>query len=92
MRDPKTVTTSRRHKDYPATMALDGKADTRWAVDGNHWIQFKLDPTIEFSELTIGWYEANVRKWDFDRLGIMSQQDQGAGVAHSPPTGIRPSR
>lgn len=68
VRDPKTVTTSGAHKDYPATMALDDKPDTRWAVDGEAWIQFQLDPNIDFNEVTVGWYEANVRKWDFDLL------------------------
>jgi len=68
VRDPKSVTTSGQHKDYPAALAVDDKEDTRWAVDGDAWIQFPLDPAVAFDELTIGWYEGHVRRWDFDLL------------------------
>lgn len=70
-----SVTASRSHKDYPATLALDEKPDTRWAVEGRgEWIQFKLDEKIQFDRVTIGWYEAELRNWDFDLL--VSQDGQ----------------
>jgi len=56
VRDPKTVTASGAQKGYPATFALDGKPDTRWAVDVDAWIQFELDPAVEMRELTVGRY------------------------------------
>ncbi|MFO7902621.1 MAG: beta galactosidase jelly roll domain-containing protein [Pirellulaceae bacterium] len=55
VRDPERVTTSGAQQGYPASMALDGDENTRWAVDGPAWIQFKLDPNIAFDELTIAW-------------------------------------
>ena len=68
VRGPNAVTASGAQKEYPPAMALDGRQDTRWAVDGNAWIQFRLDPAIEFDRLTVGWYEAHLRKWDFDLM------------------------
>jgi len=69
VRDPKSVKASKSHTDYPATLALDGKPDTRWAVQGRgEWIQFKLDDNVTFDRIEIGWYEAWTRRWDFDIL------------------------
>ena len=63
------VTTSKSNKDYPATLAVDGKPDTRWAVQGRgEWIQFPLDESVEFDQVKIGWFEAENRAWDFDLL------------------------
>ncbi len=94
VRNPESVTTSGTQKGYAASMALDGNQDTRWAVDGPAWIQFELDPNIEFKELTIGWYEAHVRKWDFDIM----VSDDGKGWSrvdyseiHPDPAGTLPS-
>jgi hypothetical protein len=51
---------------HPATAAVDGDASTRWAAEGNHWIQIPLDPTVEFRELEISWYEGSVREYRYD--------------------------
>jgi hypothetical protein len=50
---------------HPASSAVDGDAGTRWAAEGNHWIQIPLDPTVEFEELEISWYEGNVRDYRY---------------------------
>ncbi len=64
-----TVSASRRNPEYPEEWAVDGKPDTRWALDGRGgWIQFALDPAVSFDRATIGWYEAGYRNWDFDLL------------------------
>lgn len=69
VRDAASVTTDKVNKDYPPALALDGKADTRWATEGRgHWIQFKLDEKVEFDRIAIGWFEAQSRNWDFDLL------------------------
>jgi hypothetical protein len=69
VRDKSSVTTDKLNKEYPPSLALDGKQDTRWATEGRgHWIQFKLDEKVEFDRVTIGWFEAATRSWDFDLL------------------------
>jgi len=50
---------------HAASAAVDGDADTRWAAEGNHWIQIPLDPTVEFSELEISWYQGSVREYKY---------------------------
>jgi len=63
------ITASKSHKDYPAEYAVDGKSDTRWAVEGRgHWIQLKLDKQVEFDRVAIHWFEHERRTWDFDLL------------------------
>lgn len=52
-------------KANKASMAFDGKKETRWAVEGNnHWLMFELDPNIPLEELRIDWYGKD-RKYDF---------------------------
>ena len=64
----KNMTSSGKYQDYDACKAADGDPDTRWAVPGrDSWIQFKLNETVEFDEVTISWYNPQ-RKWDFDLL------------------------
>jgi hypothetical protein len=50
---------------HPASAAVDGDAGTRWAAEGNHWIQIPLDPTVEFKELEIPWYKGGVREYRY---------------------------
>ena len=50
---------------HTASAAVDGDAGTRWAAEGNHWIQIPLDPTVEFTELEIFWYEGSVREYRY---------------------------
>ncbi len=68
-RGTNAVTASRSHKDYPAAWALDGKMDTRWAVEGpGEWLQVRLNEAAICDRVAIGWYEAESRTWDFDLL------------------------
>ncbi|MCK4858891.1 MAG: discoidin domain-containing protein, partial [candidate division Zixibacteria bacterium] len=54
---------------YPASAAVDGKAETRWAAQGrNHWIQLKLDPTRDTDRIEIDWYDADRRTARFEIL------------------------
>jgi hypothetical protein len=63
------VSASQSHPDHPPALTLDGKGDTRWAVEGRgEWIQFALNDDVGFDRVTIGWYEAEYRQWDFDLL------------------------
>jgi hypothetical protein len=50
---------------HPASAAVDGDAGTRWAAEGNHWIQIPLDPAVEFEELEISWYEGGMRDYRY---------------------------
>jgi hypothetical protein len=59
------VRASSHAADYPASAAVDGDAGTRWAAEGNHWIQIPLDPSVEFNELEISWYEGSVRDYRY---------------------------
>jgi len=66
---PAEVTASKVNKQYPPALAVDGRPDTRWALEGRgEWIQFPLDPAVTFDRVEIGWYEAESRNWDFDLL------------------------
>jgi hypothetical protein len=58
------VRASKSVQNYPADFACDGKAETRWAADGeNEWILLELNPDIPFEKLQIRWYapERNYR-------------------------------
>lgn len=69
VRDPGKVTASKPNKEYPPKLALDGQADTRWALQGRgEWIQFPLDESVSFDQVKIAWFEAESRNWDFDLL------------------------
>jgi len=37
-------------------MAIDGRQETRWAHKGDSWIEFTLDPDIEFDEIQVDWH------------------------------------
>ena len=76
VRDADSVSASKPNKDYPPKLALDGKLDTRWALEGRgEWIQFQLDDTVAFDHVKIGWYEAEARDWDFDLLVSTDKQN-----------------
>ena len=50
-----SVKASSSQKGNPPENALDAKASTKWATNGNgEWIQFELSQPIELSELQIG--------------------------------------
>ncbi len=66
------VRASAHKADYPASAAVDEDAKTRWAAEGNHWIQVPLDPTVEFNELEISWYAGSRREY---RYGIQVSDD-----------------
>ncbi|MHC4545557.1 MAG: discoidin domain-containing protein [Planctomycetota bacterium] len=59
------VRASARAAGHPASAAVDGDAGTRWAAEGNHWIQIPLDPTVEFEEMEISWYEGSARDYRY---------------------------
>jgi hypothetical protein len=59
------VRASAHAADYPASAAVDGDIKTRWAAEGNHWIQVPLDPTVEFDELEFSWYAGSVREYRY---------------------------
>ncbi|MHC4641632.1 MAG: discoidin domain-containing protein [Planctomycetota bacterium] len=63
--DSGQVRASAHAVDYPASAAVDGDSGTRWAAEGNHWIQIPLDPTVEFEEMEISWYEGGVREYRY---------------------------
>jgi len=63
------VTASGQYSQYGPENAIDGKSETRWAVEGpDHWIQFTLDPQRSFDRLEIDWYEAALRRYNFEVL------------------------
>ncbi|MCX7045933.1 MAG: discoidin domain-containing protein [Candidatus Sumerlaeota bacterium] len=69
LRGKENVSASKSGKGYPPEYALDGKPETQWAEQGrDEWIQFKLNDAIEFDRVTIGWFAADIRRWDFDLL------------------------
>jgi hypothetical protein len=54
---------------YEAAKAVDGDPATRWAAEGrDHWIQFRLDPSIATDRIDIVWYQAGKREARFDIL------------------------
>ena len=55
--------------DYAAAKAIDGKLDTRWAIEGDdHWIEFPLDAEKETGSIEIAWYRPDSREPKFDIL------------------------
>ncbi|TWU40591.1 discoidin domain-containing protein [Novipirellula artificiosorum] len=63
------VTASGQNPHYAPENTVDGKNDTRWAVEGSdHWIQLTLDPKRSFDRLEIDWYDGASRLYDFDIL------------------------
>ena len=56
------------YKYYTAAKAVDGKPQTRWAVQGrdDQWIRFRLNPDVLFDHLVINWFDYDVRTYDFD--------------------------
>lgn len=67
VRDASAASASGEKQGYEAAKAIDGRADTRWAVEGKgHWIQFRLDPDKPFDRLAINWYEGDRRTYAFD--------------------------
>ena len=63
------VTASGRAGGYEPRLAIDGKQDTRWALEGrDQWIQFELNPGTTFDQLGVLWYEGQSRKYDFEAL------------------------
>ena len=63
------VTASAAAKDCEPAKASDGKAETRWAADGDGaWIQFALKPDVAFGRIDIDWFEAAKRRYRFDLL------------------------
>jgi hypothetical protein len=92
VRDGKAVTASKSHHDYPAALALDGKMDTRWAEDGRgEWIQFPLDEQVPFDRVSIGWFEAESRAWDFDLL-VSTDGQAWTKLAYQPPPAPAPEK
>jgi hypothetical protein len=67
VRDASAVTASGHEPGYEAAKAIDGRADTRWAVEGeDQWIQLSLDPETQFDHLAIDWFEGHRRSYQFD--------------------------
>lgn len=53
-------------QNHPASSAVDGKSDTRWAASGKSWIQVPLNLEVEFKEIEISWYQSSKRKYRFN--------------------------
>jgi hypothetical protein len=63
------VTASHELKDYPATAAADGRADTRWATRGREeWLQLRLDPNVPVERLGVAWFGGQERQPRFEVL------------------------
>jgi hypothetical protein len=72
--DASGVTASGQKQGYEAAKAIDGRADTRWAVEGRgQWIQFPLDPNRPFDQVAIDWFEGEKRTYAFE----LSVSDDG---------------
>jgi hypothetical protein len=59
------VSASANVSGYPASAAVDGDANTRWAAEGDHWIQVPLDPGRDLKEIDISWYQAETREYKY---------------------------
>jgi hypothetical protein len=66
--EPK-VTASHELKEFPASAAIDGQPETRWATRGrDEWIQFRLDPNVPLTRLGIAWFGGMARQPKFEVL------------------------
>lgn len=62
-----SVTVSAAEKGTPASNLIDGKRNTRWSAKGrDHWVQFRIDPKVETSEIGVTWFEADSRVAKFE--------------------------
>jgi len=69
LREASSVVASGHMEGHEAAKAMDGKGDTRWAVEGReHWIQFALDAKTTFDQVAVDWYEGGRREYNFDVL------------------------
>ncbi|TWT81590.1 F5/8 type C domain protein [Planctomycetes bacterium CA13] len=59
------VKASASERGYPATAVLDGNPNTRWATEGEAWIQFRLDREKETDSIEVEWYGAESRKANY---------------------------
>lgn len=65
----KAATASADAKGCVAALAIDGKADTRWAAEGDgQWIQFALKDDVATDHIDITWYDSPKRQYKFDLL------------------------
>jgi hypothetical protein len=65
--DASEVRASGAMQGYEAARAIDGRRETRWAVEGEHqWIQLPIDSAKPFDHLTIDWYQGDRRTYAFD--------------------------
>ncbi len=83
--DGPLASASHEMKEHPATAAVDGKYETRWATRGrDEWIQFRLNPQATTDHIGIAWFGADYRKALFD---ILVSDD---GRQWKPVTHLRP--
>ena len=67
LRPEASVTASGSVKGHQPGMAVDGNANTRWAVYGqDNWIQFPLQKKVPLEFMDIDWYEGGKRTYHFD--------------------------
>lgn len=62
------VSASDAVKGFAAEAAIDGKPQTRWAAQGEHWIQFTIKPGQEVKRLGLQWFGGDKRKARFEVL------------------------
>lgn len=52
--------------DNPPINTLDYDLDTRWAAEGEQWIEYDLKEPVQLESVSIAWASGNVRKAIFD--------------------------
>lgn len=60
------VTTSAAAEGFPAKNLVDGNPGTRWAAQGDEWVQFRLDPKRAITCIGLAWYGADTRSPKFE--------------------------
>ncbi|MBQ4528748.1 MAG: discoidin domain-containing protein [Clostridia bacterium] len=61
------TTSSFQQEENPPVATLDGDNKTRWAAEGvGQWIIYDFGQLREFSELKVGWFKGETRKYNFE--------------------------
>ena len=50
---------------YPAGAVIDGDSETRWAAEGDHWIEVPLEPSRPLELVDISWYQGSAREYQY---------------------------
>ena len=61
------TTSSFQQEENPPVATIDSDSKTRWAAEGvGQWIIYDFGQLREFSEIKVGWYKGETRKYNFE--------------------------